>query len=280
MGNRGQKRAETVDELPADKRACSSLEFRPSSSNSSVQTPMNSTNSTLETHDGDMETSSSSSGSTRSEGEGEKDSAYGSCDSDGEPRHSSLLRDYQRRRSSGDHGKFKKVLSSLGQEVEESVTLSALTELCELLSFCSDGSLSSMMADSLSPILVKLARHESNPDIMLLAIRAITYLCDVHPRSSGFLVRHDAVPALCQRLMAIEFLDVAEQVCQKLVFVFSTFFCVSAYLCWHTKHYLSVINTYVLSFHNAVFASTRENITRATTCMLTVWGNYGCFSLY
>ncbi|KAL0309765.1 UNVERIFIED_CONTAM: E3 ubiquitin-protein ligase UPL4 [Sesamum radiatum] len=72
------------------------------------------------------------------------------------------------------------------------------------------------MVDSFSPVLVRLARHESNPDIMLLAIRAITYLCDVNPRSSGFLVRHDAVPALCQRLMAIEYLDVAEQCLQAL----------------------------------------------------------------
>ncbi|KAI7997085.1 E3 ubiquitin-protein ligase UPL4 [Camellia lanceoleosa] len=216
MGNRGQKRVETVDEMPADKRACSSLEFKPSSSNSSVQTPINSTNSTPEAHDGDMDTSSSSSGSFRSEAEDEKDSAYGSCDSDGEQRQNSLLRDYQRRRSSGDHGKFKKVLSSLSEDLEESAILAALTELCELLSFCTDSSLSGLMADSLSPILVKLARHESNPDIMLLAIRAITYLCDVHSRSTGFLVRHDVVPALCQRLMAVEYLDVAEQCLQAL----------------------------------------------------------------
>lgn len=214
MGNRGQKRAETIDELPADKRACTSLEFRPSSSNSSVQAPMNYTNSTTEVH-GDMDTSSSYSGSIHSEGEGEKDSAYGSCDSDGEQRQNALP-DYQRYRSSGDHRKFKKVLSSLDQEGEESGTLAALTELCELLSFCADSSLSSLMADSVSPILVKLARHENNPNIMLLAIRAITYLCDVHPRSSGFLVRHDAVPALCQRLIAIECLDVAEQCLQAL----------------------------------------------------------------
>ncbi|CAK9164785.1 unnamed protein product [Ilex paraguariensis] len=205
MGNRGQKRAETGDELPADKRACSSLD-RPSSSNSSVQTPMNSRNSV---GDNDADTSSSSSGSA-SENEGEKDSAYGSCDS------SINFRDYQRRRSFVDHSKLRRVLSSLSEEGDESGQLAALTELCELLSFCTDSSLSGLNADSLSPTLVKLARHDSNPDIMLLAIRAITYLCDVHPRSSGYLVRHDAVPALCQRLMSIEYLDVAEQCLQAL----------------------------------------------------------------
>ncbi|KAL8039502.1 hypothetical protein ABFX02_10G041200 [Erythranthe guttata] len=208
MENRGQKRTEDVDELPADKRPCSSLEFRPSSSNSSPQTPMSTAH---ESQDADMDTSSSTSGSIRSEGgEGEKESVYGSCDSD------NGVHDYYRHRIGNDQSKFKKMLSSLSEEVDESGQLALLTELCELLSFCSDSSLSSLMVDSFSPILVRLSRHETNPDIMLLAIRALTYLCDVNSRSSGFLVRHDAVPVLCQRLMTMEFLDVAEQCLQAL----------------------------------------------------------------
>ncbi|KAK1562419.1 hypothetical protein Q3G72_011634 [Acer saccharum] len=216
MGNRGQKRLEMAVDLPDDKRACSSLDFRPSTSGSSVQTHLNSTNSTPETQHNDMDTSSSASASSRSEGEPEKDSGYGSCDSDdADPRHSGL-REYQRRRSSGDHGKLRSILVSLNDEGDPSRQLVALTELCEVLSFGTEDSLSSMMVDSLSPVLVKLARYENNPDIMLLAIRGITYLCDVFPRSSGLLVRHDAIPALCQRLMAIEYLDVAEQCLQAL----------------------------------------------------------------
>lgn len=205
MASRGQKRTEAVDELPADKRVCNSMEFRPSSSNSSAQTPTSTAPEAAQ--DADMDTSSSTSGSTRSEGDGEKESAYGSCDSD------NSIHDYYRNRSLSDQSNFKRVLTSLSEEAEESGQLAQLTELCELLSFCSDSSLSSPMVDSFSPVLVKLASHDSNPDIMLLAIRAITYLCDVNPRSSSFVVRHDAVPVLCQRLMAIEYLDVAEQVC-------------------------------------------------------------------
>lgn len=222
MGNRGQKRVETAEDLPADKRACSSMEFRANSSNSSVQSQMNSTNSTPETNnnDHDMDTSSSASASSRSEGEPEKDSAYGSCDSDDVEQRHNDLRDYQRRRSSGDHGKFKRFITTLSEETEPSEQLAVLTELCEVLSFCTENSLSSMTSDSLAPHLVKLAKHETNPDIMLLAIRAITYLCDVYPRSSAFLVRHDAVPALCQRLMAIEYLDVAEQVSFLLIVIY------------------------------------------------------------
>ncbi|XP_057423999.1 E3 ubiquitin-protein ligase UPL4 [Lotus japonicus] len=217
MESRGQKRPEMADELPADKRACSSLDFRPSSSNSSVQTHMNSAQSTGEAHhDNDMDTSSSASASSRSEGEPEKDSAYGSCDSDEMEQHYSSLHEYHRMRVSSDHGKFKNIISSLSGQTEPSGQLAVLTELCEVLSFCTEGSLSSMTSDMLSPLLVKLAKHESNPDIMLFSVRAITYICDLYPRSAAFLVRHDAVPVLCQRLLAIEYLDVAEQCLQAL----------------------------------------------------------------
>ncbi|XP_058771102.1 E3 ubiquitin-protein ligase UPL4 [Vicia villosa] len=216
MGSRGQKRPEMVDELPADKRACSSFDFRPSSSTASVQTDINSTHSEVEPHDNDMDTSSSASASSRSEGEPEKDSAYGSCDSDDMEHYHSSLHEYHRRRLSSDHGKFKNIISSLSGQTEPSGQLAVLTELCEVLSFCTEGSLSSMTSDLLSPLLVKLAKHESNPDIMLFSIRAITYICDLYPRSAGFLVRHDAVSALCQRLLTIEYQDVAEQCLQAL----------------------------------------------------------------
>lgn len=62
-------------------------------------------------------------------------------------------------------------MSNLCEEVDDCWQLACFTELCELLSFAADDSLSSLMADSLSlsPVLVKLTRHEINPDIVLLA---------------------------------------------------------------------------------------------------------------
>ena len=212
MGNRGQKRAEMVDRLPADKRTCSSLEFRPSSSNSSVQMHVTSTNSSPGIHENDMDTSSSASASSRSEGEHDKDSAYGSCDSDDAEQKHSDLRNCQRQRSSSDHERFKRILSSLGEESDTSAQILLLTDLCEVLSFCMESSLSSTTSDSLSIILVNLVKLDSNSEIVLLALRALTYLCDAYPRASSFIVRHGGVPALCQRLGVIVYLDVAEQV--------------------------------------------------------------------
>jgi E3 ubiquitin-protein ligase TRIP12 len=52
----------------------------------------------------------------------------------------------------------------------------------------------------------------ASPDEMLLAVRAITYLCDAMPRAADAVVRHGLLPVLCSRLLAIEYLDVAEQV--------------------------------------------------------------------
>nr|XP_043609568.1 E3 ubiquitin-protein ligase UPL4 [Erigeron canadensis]XP_043609569.1 E3 ubiquitin-protein ligase UPL4 [Erigeron canadensis] len=214
MGNRGQKRADSPEELPADKRACSSLEFRPSSSTSPVETT--STSTANQTPDQEMEESSSASDTHE-----DNNSAYGSCDSDEmgdveQRRNRREMADYQRQRLSGDQVKFKRVLSNLNEQTEESEQQDALRELCEILSFCTDSSLSSLMADSLSPILIKLAGHESNPEIMLLSIRALTYLCDSHPRSSSFIIRHDGILVLCKRLLAFEYEDVAEQCLQAL----------------------------------------------------------------
>ncbi|XP_058110158.1 E3 ubiquitin-protein ligase UPL4 [Magnolia sinica] len=220
MENRGRKRAEMVEQLPADKRACSLSEYQPGSSSSSPQTPPASINPVSEAADCDMESSSSASVSGRSEGEVEKDSAYGSCDSDGmedTDHRRSIYREFQRRNSKENEVKLKKILPNLDAEAGPCAQLAALTELCDILSLCMDDyPLANLPLPSFIPNLVRLAKHESSPDIMLLAIRALSYLYDVFPRSSGFLVRYNAVPALCERLMVIEYLDVAEQSLQAL----------------------------------------------------------------
>ncbi|XP_018458145.1 E3 ubiquitin-protein ligase UPL4 [Raphanus sativus] len=113
---------EVVEEPPADKRACNSQDFRPSTSGgSSVQAQANGTTG-RENTDADMDTSSSASPP--------------SSHSDAE----------QEREEDEDYGSFSAVL----------------TELCEVLSFCTEDSLSSVMADVLSQVLVKLAKNESN----------------------------------------------------------------------------------------------------------------------
>ncbi|KAF8410415.1 hypothetical protein HHK36_002944 [Tetracentron sinense] len=113
--------------------------------------------------------------------------------------------------SSHQSGRLKKILSGLRADGEEGRQVEALTQLCELLSIGTEESLSSFSVDSFVPILVGLLNHESNADIMLLAARALTHLCDVLPSSCAAVVHYGAVSYFCARLLTIEYMDLAEQ---------------------------------------------------------------------
>lgn len=114
--------------------------------------------------------------------------------------------------SSHQSGRLKKILSGLRADGEEGRQVEALTQLCEMLSIGTEESLSTFSVDSFVPVLVALLNHESNPDIMLLAARALTHLCDVLPSSCAAVVHYGAVSCFCARLLTIEYMDLAEQV--------------------------------------------------------------------
>lgn len=115
--------------------------------------------------------------------------------------------------SSHQSGRLKKILSGLRVDGEEGKQVEALTQLCEMLSIGTEDSLSTFSVDSFVPVLVGLLNHESNPDIMLLAARALTHLCDVLPSSCAAVVHYGAVSCFVARLLTIEYMDLAEQVC-------------------------------------------------------------------
>ncbi|CAA2997565.1 E3 ubiquitin- ligase UPL3 [Olea europaea subsp. europaea] len=118
--------------------------------------------------------------------------------------------------SSHQSGRLKKMLSSLRAEGEEGRQVEALTQLCEMLSIGTEESLSTFSVDSFAPVLVGLLNHESNPDIMLLAARALTHLVDVLPSSCAAVVHYGAVSCFVARLLTIEYMDLAEQSLQAL----------------------------------------------------------------
>ncbi|CAA3011063.1 E3 ubiquitin- ligase UPL3 [Olea europaea subsp. europaea] len=118
--------------------------------------------------------------------------------------------------SSHQSGRLKKILTGLRADGEEGKQVEALTQLCEMLSIGTEDSLSSFPVDSFAPVLVGLLNHESNPDIMLLAARALTHLVDVLPSSSAAVVHYGAVTCFVARLLTIEYMDLAEQSLQAL----------------------------------------------------------------
>jgi hypothetical protein len=114
--------------------------------------------------------------------------------------------------SSNQNSRLRRILSGLRAEGEEGRQLESLSQLCELLSIGTEDSLSRFSVDLFVPVLVGLLSHEHNPDMMLLAARALTHLCDVLPSSCGAVIHYGAVPSLCARLLTIEYIDLAEQV--------------------------------------------------------------------
>ncbi|XP_010265985.1 PREDICTED: E3 ubiquitin-protein ligase UPL3-like [Nelumbo nucifera] len=118
--------------------------------------------------------------------------------------------------SSHQSGRLKKILSGLRADGEEGRQVEALTQLCDMLSIGTEESLSTFSVDSFVPVLVGLLNHESNADIMLLAARALTHLCDVLPSSCAAVVHYGAVSCFCARLLTIEYMDLAEQSLQAL----------------------------------------------------------------
>ncbi|KAL3631668.1 E3 ubiquitin-protein ligase upl3 [Castilleja foliolosa] len=118
--------------------------------------------------------------------------------------------------SSHQSGRLKKILSGLRADGEEGKQVEALTQLCDMLSIGTEESLSTFSVDSFVPVLVELLNHESNPDIMLLAARALTHLVDVLPSSCASVVHYGAVSCFVARLLTIEYMDLAEQSLQAL----------------------------------------------------------------
>ncbi|OIT27638.1 PREDICTED: E3 ubiquitin-protein ligase UPL3-like [Nicotiana attenuata] len=121
--------------------------------------------------------------------------------------------------SSSSNGRLKKILSGLRADGEEGKQIEALTQLCVMLSIGTEDSLSTFSVDSFVPVLVGLLNNHggsSNPDIMLLAARALTHLVDVLPSSCAAVVHYGAVSCFVARLLTIEYMDLAEQSLQAL----------------------------------------------------------------
>uniref|UniRef100_A0ACD5U1W4 Uncharacterized protein n=1 Tax=Avena sativa TaxID=4498 RepID=A0ACD5U1W4_AVESA len=162
----------------------------------------------------DMDTSSSGhagDGDGDADADGDDgDDGGSSCDSDGGG-------------SGREGGKFRRMVAAVAADgAGGDAVLAALTELCEALSFCTEDAGGYFPTEAAAKALVKIARGGdaggggavASPDEMLLAVRAITYLCDAMPRAADAFVRHGLLPVLCSRLLVIEYLDVAEQCLQ------------------------------------------------------------------
>ncbi len=117
---------------------------------------------------------------------------------------------------SGVSSRLRGILENLKQKGDPSVQLIALQDLSEILLVSTEDNLAGHFSpDHYVKELVALMQPnesgEENPEIMLLACRCIANLMEALPSSTASVVYGGAVPILCQKLLEIHFIDLAEQ---------------------------------------------------------------------
>ncbi|QGA18152.1 hypothetical protein EYB26_005833 [Talaromyces marneffei] len=112
--------------------------------------------------------------------------------------------------------RLREILGQLRMKEDPSIQLIALQELSDLLLVSNEDNLSGQFSpDSFVKELVKLMQPsetgEENPEIMLLACRCLANMMEALRGSVTNVVYGGAVPVLCQKLLDIQFIDLAEQ---------------------------------------------------------------------
>ncbi|CAK4033971.1 related to ubiquitin- ligase Ufd4 [Lecanosticta acicola] len=118
---------------------------------------------------------------------------------------------------SGTNSRLRNILEQLRAKDDPSVQLIALQDLAELLLVSNEDNLAGHFApDQYVKELIALMQPndftgEENPEIMLLACRCIANMMEALPASTASVVYGGAVPILCQKLLEIHYIDLAEQ---------------------------------------------------------------------
>lgn len=107
--------------------------------------------------------------------------------------------------------RLRTILTTLRGPASDPDRMDALTQLCEYLSVGTEESMVSFSIDSFVPPLVALLGAGNSADTMLLAARALTHLMDALPASASCIAHNNAAAPLCANLLAIEYIDLAEQ---------------------------------------------------------------------
>ena len=128
---------------------------------------------------------------------------------------------------SGISSRLRDILQNLRMKDDPSIQLIALQELSDLLLVSNEDTFAGhFQADSFVKELVTLMQPsetgEENPEIMLLACRCLANMMEAIRGSAGNVVYGGAVPVLCQKLLDIQFIDLAEQALSVCLFPFAS----------------------------------------------------------
>jgi E3 ubiquitin-protein ligase TRIP12 len=111
--------------------------------------------------------------------------------------------------SSGVSSRSQQLITSL-QQPDDSIKLTALAELCQLLVMGNEDTLVGFPIKQAVPLLLQCMSSESeNFDLMNHACRALTYMMESLPRSCGIIA--DGIGTFLEKLQVVQCVDVAEQ---------------------------------------------------------------------
>lgn len=111
---------------------------------------------------------------------------------------------------------YRTILENLRAKNDPSLQMTGLSELSEALLVSDEDSLAGHLSPTqfvkeLVPLMQTSDFEEANPDMMLLACRCLANLIEVMPSATASVVYGGAVPVLCQKLVDIQYIDLAEQ---------------------------------------------------------------------
>ena len=103
----------------------------------------------------------------------------------------------------------QQLLAGLQATGDESRQLQAVIEMCQMLVMGNEDTLAGFPVRQVVPALNVLLKMEHNLELMNHAGRALTYMMEALPRSTGVIV--DVIPTFLKKLHVIQCMDVAEQ---------------------------------------------------------------------
>ncbi|KAF3907884.1 hypothetical protein ABW21_db0200826 [Orbilia brochopaga] len=118
---------------------------------------------------------------------------------------------------SGIPGRLRDILNNLKNREDITVQMLALQELSEILLMANEDSLSGNIATDqfVKELVIIMSEPDmyggENPELMLLACRCLANLMEALPSATSNVVYGGAVPILCQKLLEIQYIDLAEQ---------------------------------------------------------------------
>ncbi|CAN8065178.1 unnamed protein product [Agarophyton chilense] len=121
------------------------------------------------------------------------------------------LRDIFPNNGATSHSRLQHLRTTIVAPESPEQQMEALQELCEFLSVGTEESLVSFSVNLFVTPLVNLLRNGSNIEIKIYAARALTHMMEALPSSSSAIALNGAAEPLCQNLLSIEYIDLAEQ---------------------------------------------------------------------